>query len=84
MSTEQVILDDDQRMKVLMMFLGTLDSMHTHLNEVKDRFEVPGESALTRNPLDHNVEQAQIAVENAHMRLQQAMIVVEERMGEKQ
>lgn len=73
---EDIELNDDQRMKVIMTFAGMLDGMHTKLDYVRD---LPSEHDA-RNPIDHHVEQAQIAIENAMMRLEQVSRVVIARM----
>ena len=70
-------IDDDARMKALHMFLGMLEGMHTNLDNLRDRVV-----AVDSNPIDHNIEQAQIALETASMRLQQVVRIVGDRMPE--
>lgn len=53
-----------QGMQALMTCLGYLEGMHTNLDLVRDGYD-------PQNKVDHNIEQAQIALENASMRLQQ-------------
>lgn len=59
----------EDKAKATMVLLGLLDGIH-------EKMELLREGDDPKNPYDHNVEQAQIAVENASMRLQQIMNVI--------
>jgi hypothetical protein len=70
-------IDDKARLRVLYTFLGTIEGLHIHLDDLRDHRESPGEQAYNRTPLDHNIEQAQISLEVASMRLQQAVFLID-------
>lgn len=59
-------LDNEQRMRVLYTSAGYIAGIHTELDAVRNGFD-------PQDPIDHNIEQAQIALENVTMRLGQVM-----------
>lgn len=61
------VLDNDTKIKAGYMFAGTLTGVHEKLDALREGND-------PRNPLDHNIEQAQIALENAVMRIRQVLI----------
>lgn len=73
---EDIDLSDDQRVKLIMTCAGMLEGMHTKLDHVRD---VADEHDV-RNPIDHNVEQAQISIEVTMMRLEQVARLLQDRM----
>ena len=70
-------LDHSTQMKALYMFMGTITGVHKNLDALRDHREAPGESAINRTPVDHNIEQAQISLEVAMMRLQQVVALID-------
>jgi hypothetical protein len=66
-------LSDDGIMKVLYTSAGYIAGIHKELDACRDGYDA-------QNPVDHNIEQAQIALENATMRLSQVMHHVADRI----
>jgi hypothetical protein len=63
-------LTTEQRARMCLVMLGSIEALHTNLDALREGHD-------PRNPLDHNVEQAQIALENASMRVQQVLAIIE-------
>lgn len=70
------IKDDATRMKIIMTALGVIEGLHSNIDALRESDGVNSE----RHPIDHNIEQAQIALENASMRLMQVRTWVLDRM----
>lgn len=72
---------DSTKAKVAMTLLGYIEGMHTTLDGLRPS-DGPHDS---QDPLHHNVEQAQIALENASFRIHQVFMHLtttkEERLG---
>lgn len=61
-------LSDDTKHRLVASAAGALTTMHERLDSLRDDPEAPHDP---RDPIAHNVEQAQIALEVAMMRLEQ-------------
>ncbi len=68
-------LNSQQAMRVVMTAAGSLAGIHATLDAVRDGWD-------PQNPLDHNVEQAQVSIEVAMMRCEQLARELERRIEE--
>lgn len=67
--------DNDQCMKVLMTIAGYVEGAHRALEGVRRGYD-------SRDPRDHNVEQAQIALETVTMRINQLTAIITQEIKE--